>query len=99
MEVGKAAKHMGIRHPRDLRREMLIDERALAKTPIIKTPKNYGFSYEQRWFRGDWVLREEWFTTKRGRDQALAILRRRHKGREDIRSIALVTRGGAKASQ
>lgn len=95
-ELGKSAKHMGVTHPRDLRKTDPVPLRATPKA--VKRPKAlkpYGFEYqhrEVRWkqegrrysFDGyyDWKWRENWswYETPKQRDQALSAWRKQHAG-------------------
>lgn len=79
-EVGKAAKHMGITHPRDLRRIDPVPERPTPKPKAkhkVATPFGYSFMYAglmARWQRKPPKVEQRWFATARQRDQALKDL-------------------------
>jgi hypothetical protein len=104
-EVGKAAKQMGVTHPRDLRRIDPVLERATPKPKSkrkVETPFGYSFVYDglmARFRRKPPKTEQKWFATARQRDQALKDLVKKnvHGFYKDIRPITAdpVVRGGA----
>lgn len=95
MDIGKSAKHMGQKHPRDLRR---IDPVPLRQTPAAKphrkADKPFGFSYEEfRWWKkftsagASWKRRFEWFATERAASQALRAFAHKHGSQEWYRDL------------
>jgi hypothetical protein len=79
-EVGKAAKHMGVTHPRDLRRIDPVPERPTPKPKAkrkVETPFGYSFVYAglMAWGRRKPPkVERKWFATVRQRDQAIKDL-------------------------
>jgi hypothetical protein len=95
-EVGKAAKHMGITHPRDLRRIDPALERATPKVKPkrkVETPFGYSYVYDglmARYRRKPSQVERKWFATARQRDQALKDMVKKnvHGFYKDIQSIS-----------
>lgn len=94
-DVGKAAKHKGAKHPRDLRKAEPEPIRATpAAKPHKKPVKPFGMQYESKTFirfeavagqsyhrlAWSWEKRTEWFKTAASRDQAMRAWRQKHGG-------------------
>lgn len=81
-ELGKAGKHMGVIHPRDLRKTDPVPLRPTPTAkPHTKADKLFGIAYEFRTYkrsngsyRSVWKARSQWFKTEAHRDQALASM-------------------------
>jgi hypothetical protein len=90
-EVGKAAKRMGVTHPRDLRRTMSSERATPARVKRAKVEKRFGFSYEIRWFSHlKWKLREQWFKTSKARDQAMKHQAKASASHDWIRNVQII---------
>jgi hypothetical protein len=93
-EVGKAAKHMGLTHPRDLKRVITdAPERATPARKEAHPTKQYGIEYKYapslRFFK-NYRPFHKWFKTKSARDQSVAHMRREQHGGHDFYVILRV---------
>ena len=80
MEVGKRAKHMGLPHPREIRKSDPQPERPTPKVTKKRKKKTFGYSYERRlwnWSKNkqdqNWKRCFVWFDTEAARDHALKV--------------------------
>jgi hypothetical protein len=90
-EVGKAAKRMGVTHPRDLRRSESTERATPARVKRAKIEKRFGFTYEIRWFSHlKWKVREQWFKTAKARDQAMKHQAKATASHDWIRNVQII---------
>lgn len=97
MDVGKSAKHMGIAHPRVVRK---MDPVPIRATPAakagVKVRKKYGYTYERRWKPdGKWnrVTHYSWYATERKRNDAMRAAGGYYRGfMTEIRDVQPTTR-------
>lgn len=92
VEIGKAAKHMGIQHPRVIRR---IDFTPPRPTPAVsgrRSRRPFGFSYLSTVFRKEGFRHYDWFATVKARDQSMADLTRKSKAWDWISDIKVEER-------
>lgn len=80
LAVGKEGKRLGRQHPRELKRLPAEPEKATPARKAKKIVKQFGYSYKflaKSWNRifGS-KAQEQWFATKKARDQSFASMQR-----------------------